>query len=91
MPSGSRRASVSPGAGPVNHDYRDSFAACNAHGVEYLVGGAHTPAVHGHVRAIKDCDAWVRPDPENAMRALGALTACGAPIRGLTEANLAER
>ncbi len=52
----------------MNPDFRDLFAEFNAHGVEYLVVGAHALAVHGHVRATKDLDVWVRPDPENAKR-----------------------
>jgi len=38
----------------MNPDFRDLFAGFNAHGVEYLVVGAHAMAVHGHVRATKD-------------------------------------
>jgi hypothetical protein len=65
----------------MNLDFRDLFAECNAHGVEYLVVGAHALAVHGHVRATKDLDVWVRPDPGNAKRVLRALAAFGAPIK----------
>lgn len=74
----------------MNPDFRDLFAEFNAHGVEYLVVGAHALAVHGHVRATKDLDIWVRPDLENAKRVLRALAAFGAPLRGLTEADLTE-
>jgi hypothetical protein len=74
----------------MNPDFRDLFARFNAHGVEYLVVGAHALAVHGHVRATKDLDVWVRPDPENAKRVLRALAAFGAPTRELTEADLVE-
>jgi len=45
----------------MNPDFRDLFAEFNANGVEYLVVGVHTLAVHGHVRATKDLDVWVRP------------------------------
>jgi hypothetical protein len=74
----------------MNPDFRDLFAEFNAHGVEYLVVGAHALAVHGHVRATKDLDVWVRPDPENAKRVLRALAAFGAPTQELTEADLTE-
>ncbi len=74
----------------MNTDFRDLFAEFNAHGVEYLVVGSHALAVHGHVRATKDLDIWVRPDPENARRALGALAAFGAPVHQLTQADLTE-
>lgn len=74
----------------MNPDFRDLFAEFNAHGVEYLVVGAHALAVHGHVRATKDLDVWVRPDLENAKRVLRALAAFGAPIQELKETDLAE-
>jgi len=66
----------------MNPDLRDLFAEFNAHRVEYLVGGAHAMAVHGHVRATKDLDVWVRPDPENAKRVLRALAALRKRISG---------
>ena len=72
----------------VNPDYRDLLAAFNAHGVEYLVVGAHALAAHGHVRATKDLDVWVRPSAANASRVLMALRAFGAPLHDLVEEDL---
>ncbi len=72
----------------MNRDFRDLLAEFNAHGVEYLVVGAHALAAHGHVRATKDLDVWVRPDAENAKRVLIALTEFGTPLHDLTEADL---
>ena len=73
----------------MNRDFRDLLAEFNAHGVEYLVVGAHALAAHGHVRATKDIDVWVRPAGDNAGRVLAALRAFGAPLHDLTEADLA--
>jgi len=73
----------------VNPDFKDLLAGFNARGVEYLVVGAHALAAHGHVRATKDLDVWVRPEQENATRVLQALAAFGAPLQDLTEADLA--
>ena len=73
----------------MNRDFRDLLAEFNAQGVEYLVVGAYALAAHGHVRATKDLDVWVRPDSENARRVLKALQAFGAPSLDLTEADLA--
>jgi len=73
----------------VNPDFRDLLAAFSAHGVEYLVVGAHALAAHGHVRATKDLDVWVRPSARNATRVLAALTAFGAPLKDLREEDLA--
>jgi hypothetical protein len=70
---------------PVIQDFKDLLSAFNAHGVEHIVVGAHALAAHGHVRATKDFDVWVRPDRENARRVLAALEKFGAPIAGLTE------
>lgn len=49
----------------MNQDFSDLLAAFNAEGVDYLVVGAHALAAHGHMRATKDLDVWVRPDPAN--------------------------
>src|ERR1700730_17480351 len=68
----------------MNRDLRELLLAFNAHGVEYLVVGAHALAVYGHVRATKDLDVWVRPDGENAKSILMALSAFGAPVDDLT-------
>jgi hypothetical protein len=68
----------------MNPDFRDLLAEFNAHGVEYLVVGAHALAAHGLVRATKDLDIWVHPEPENARRVIAALATFGAPLHDLT-------
>jgi hypothetical protein len=73
----------------TNSDFRDLFAALNAADAEYLVVGALALAAHGHIRATKDLDVWVRASPENAKRVHGALTAFGAPLQDLTIDDLA--
>ncbi len=50
----------------MNRDYGDLFAEFNAQKVEFLIVGAYALAVHGHVRATKDLDVWIRPTPDNA-------------------------
>ena len=62
-----------------NQDFKDLFVELNAQGVEFLIVGAHTLAAHGYVRATKDLDVWVRPNSENAVRVMRALSAFGAP------------
>ncbi|MGI9304617.1 MAG: hypothetical protein ACR2RB_18215 [Gammaproteobacteria bacterium] len=74
----------------MSRDFRDLLAAFNAHGVEYIVVGAHALAAHGHVRATKDLDIWVSPNLRNAQRLIKALKAFGAPLHDLTESDLAE-
>lgn len=72
----------------MSPDFRDLLAAFNAHGVEYLIVGAHALAAHGHVRATKDLDVFIRTSPEGAARAYAALTDFGAPLHDLTEEDL---
>ena len=72
----------------MNPDFSDLLAEFNAHGVEYLVVGAHALAAHGHVRATKDLDVWVNSTPVNAARARAALAAFGAPVDQLTVEDL---
>ena len=73
----------------TNNDFRDLFAELNAAGAEYLVVGAHALAAHGHVRATKDLDVWIRASPENASRVYRALGSFGAPLQGLSVEDLA--
>ncbi len=73
----------------VNRDYRDLFAEFNAHGVEFLIIGAFALAVHGHLRATKDLDLWVRPTKENAERAFHAVSAFGVLPENLSSEDFA--
>lgn len=72
----------------MNPDFRDLLAEFNAYEVEFLVVGAHALAAHGHVRATKDLDLWVRPEPENARRVFQALEAFAAPTENLSVEDL---
>jgi hypothetical protein len=73
-----------------NRDFRDLFASFNAAQVEFLVVGAHALAVHGHVRATKDLDIWVRPSSENAAKIMVALRSFGAPTTQISEADFSK-
>lgn len=73
----------------LNPDFRDLLSIFNDHGVEFLVVGAHAVAAHGHVRATKDLDVWVRPESANAKRVIAALQAFGAPTSGVSEKDFA--
>lgn len=74
----------------MSPDFRDLLSAFNAHGVDYLVVGAHALAAHGHVRATGDLDVWVRPESANAKRVMDAFRSFGAPLQDLTEADLVQ-
>jgi hypothetical protein len=72
----------------MNPDFRDLLAEFNAHNVDYLIVGAHALAAHGHIRATKYLDVWVRAEPDNARKVLRVLKAFGAPLQDLTENDL---
>lgn len=73
----------------MNRDFSDLLAVFNAQKVEYIVVGAHALAAHGHVRATKGFDVWVRPSDQNAPKVLASLTEFGAPLHDLTDRDLA--
>lgn len=74
----------------MNPEFKELLLAFNAHEVKYLVVGAHALAAYGHVRATKDLDLWVGPDPENARRAIAALLDFGAPLHDLSAEDLSK-
>jgi Nucleotidyl transferase of unknown function (DUF2204) len=73
----------------VNPDFVDLLRAFSAHQVEAIVVGAHALAAHGHVRATKDLDVWIRPSLQNAALAYRALAEFGAPLTELSTEDLA--
>ena len=75
----------------MNPDFKELLLAFNAHNVEYLIVGAHALAAHGHVRATKDMDVWVRPERANAQRMLQALSDFGAPLGDITVDDLSRK
>jgi hypothetical protein len=75
----------------VYPDFKELLLGFNAQNVEYLIVGAHALAAHGHVRATKDLDVWVRPEQANARKVLQALVDFGAPLGGLTADDLSRK
>lgn len=57
----------------ASHDYEEFIAALNAHGVRYLVIGAHAVAFHARPRATKDLDILIEPTAANAQKVLRAV------------------
>ncbi|MCA9623021.1 MAG: nucleotidyltransferase [Myxococcales bacterium] len=74
----------------MSSDFKELLAEFNAHGVEFIVVGAHALAAHGRIRATKDLDVWIRPSPENAPRVLAAISDFGGPLFDLTEEDFAK-
>jgi predicted nucleotidyltransferase len=69
-------------------DFRDVLVCLADARVEFMVVGGFAVAHHGHVRATKDIDLFVRPTNENARQVVSALNAFGAPLAAL---NVGER
>jgi predicted nucleotidyltransferase len=75
----------------ASQDYEEFIAALNAHGVRYLVIGAHAVAFHARPRATKDLDILIEPTPSNAQATLAALrTFFGGADLGYTIEDLIE-
>jgi hypothetical protein len=72
----------------MNQDFVDLLQAFVAHDVRFLIVGAYALALHGRPRATGDLDIWVDATPENAPRIMRALSAFGAPLDDIAEADL---
>lgn len=64
-------------------DFEDLLVCFVDSGVEFMIVGGYAVARHGHVRATKDIDVFIRPDAENAPRVIQALREFGAPLAAL--------
>jgi len=69
----------------LSRDFKEFVALLNAHGVEYLVVGGYAMALHGRPRHTGDLDVWLKRNPDNAKRIIGALEAFGFGGVGLSE------
>jgi hypothetical protein len=65
-------------------DQKDLLVAFNAHGVKYLVIGAHAVGVHAEPRGTKDLDLFIKSNEENSKAVFAALADFGAPLAGVT-------
>ncbi len=72
----------------MNQDFLDLLRSFGARSVRFLVVGAYALAVHGRPRATGDLDLWIDATPDNAVRVLAALQDFGAPLAGLSAADL---
>lgn len=58
-------------------DFDRIVAALNKHQVDFMIIGGFAVVYHGHVRATKDLDLYIRKTEENAKRAVAALEEIG--------------
>lgn len=61
-------------------DFVDLLLALADNEVDFVIVGGYAVAFHGHPRATKDLDVFVRADPVNAKKLYRALAAFGAPL-----------
>src|SRR6187551_4136132 len=72
----------------MSPDFLDLLRALLGASARFLVVGAYAVGVHGRPRATKDLDVWVEASAANAPKVIAALREFGAPLMGLTEAEL---
>ena len=71
----------------ISSDYKDLLRNLNKGGVRYLVVGGYAVMVYTEPHYTKDIDVWIDRSEVNAKAVFRALTAFGAPLRGLQPAN----
>lgn len=73
-------------------DFRDLLVELADADADFVIVGGQAVAFHGHPRATKDLDIFVRPTPDNAARVYAALAAFGAPLAAfdVAEADFAD-
>jgi len=72
----------------MSPDFLDLLRSLLGADVRFLIVGAYAVGVHGRPRATKDLDVWVEASLENAPKVIKGLIDFGAPLMGLTEADL---
>jgi hypothetical protein len=72
-------------------DQRDLLAVFNAHGVKYLVIGAHAVGIHSEPRGTKDLDVFIKADAANSKAVFAALAEYGAPLGKVTPADFNDK
>ena len=72
-------------------DFKEPMSALNENQVEYIIVGAYAVAIHAQPRATRDFDILVKADAQNAQSLLAASAQFGAPLRGLSFADFADR
>jgi hypothetical protein len=71
-----------------SHDWVELIRGLNAADAKYLIVGAHAVGLYGTPRATGDLDIWIERSEANAKLVYRVLVDFGAPLTGLTEADL---
>jgi hypothetical protein len=69
----------------LSKDWREFLELLNSRGVDYVIVGAHSVALHGRPRYTGDLDILVRPTPENARMLVDILNEFGFAESGFKE------
>jgi len=69
-------------------DYNAMLQCLNACGAKYLVVGGFAVMRYSEPRFTKDLDLWIDNAPENTRLVLAALRRFGAPVAGISTADL---
>ncbi len=75
----------------ISSDYKDLFKTLNRHKVKYLLIGAYAVAFYAEPRYTKVVDIWVSNDTTNIKRLYKALIDFGAPLKGVSAADFANK
>jgi hypothetical protein len=69
----------------LSKDWREFLELLNSRGVDYVIVGAHSLALHGRPRYTGDLDILVRSTPENARLLVALLNDFGFAESGFKE------
>ncbi len=69
----------------LSKDWREFLELLNSRGIDYVIVGAHSLALHGRPRYTGDLDILVRPTPDNARLLIDALNKFGFAQSGFKE------
>lgn len=75
----------------VSRDYEELFKSLNVHKVKSLVVGAHAVVFYTEPRFTKDLDIWIPPDLNTPEAVYRALKQFGAPLRGVSIQDFADK
>jgi hypothetical protein len=72
----------------LSRDFEELFASLNAHGVRYLVVGAHALAHYASPRFTQDMDVWIPPILNDRDTVRRAMKKIGMPAHLMTDRDL---
>ena len=72
-------------------DFKELLNTLKKHKVRYLVVGGYAVMKYTEPRFTKDLDLWISIDEENSTAMFAALKEFGAPLKGLTPHDFAEK